>query len=404
MRGAAVLLLALLLSSVARASDGELEAVARARLPVVERAWLLGTTAPESLQAQYDVARDLEEAVRSTLPVRRCGDLAAAALGFARGVIRYTEGADRLSDPIAAAGKRQAGTWLARSRRLGGRCRGGTFLAPPRRRADAWRRVALRTPVPARGGVASLSSGLAALGRSFDGYAGFWVHDLRTGRSAGWNADARFPAASLVKLGLLAAALEGSMQPGRSPDWYDVAAMTTWSSNLAANRLFVRVGGAPVVEAALRRLGALSSTYPQGYRVGTSAAADIVAQPPLVSSRVTTASDLGRVLLNLHRAAAGGPGAVLERGRARLALGLLLASDAAGDNVGLLRRALPGVPLAQKHGWFSSVRHTAAIVHGRRGSTIVVLLTYRDRLPLADAQALAARLVALLRREGLNLS
>src|SRR5436190_322354 len=41
---------------------------------------------------------------------------------------------------------------------------------------------------------AALAGRLAAIGRSYPGWAGFWIHDLRTGRTAGWNSDARFPA------------------------------------------------------------------------------------------------------------------------------------------------------------------------------------------------------------------
>ena len=51
--------------------------------------------------------------------------------------------------------------------------------------------------------------------------------------------------------------------------------------------------------------------------------------------------------------------------------------------------------MAQKHGWTTSVRHSAAIVYGPRGPTILVVLTYRSRLPLADARGLARRFVAL---------
>jgi hypothetical protein len=51
--------------------------------------------------------------------------------------------------------------------------------------------------------------------------------------------------------------------------------------------------------------------------------------------------------------------------------------------------------MAQKHGWTTSVRHTAAIVYGPRGPTILVVLTYRPGLALADARDLARRVVSL---------
>ena len=70
-----------------------------------------------------------------------------------------------------------------------------------------------------------------------------------------------------------------------------------------------------------------------------------------------------------------------------------------GENLGLLRPAAgPRVPMAQKQGWTTSVRHTAAIVYTRRGPTIAVLLTYRPRLDPSASRALGARLVDLLDR------
>jgi beta-lactamase class A len=248
----------------------------------------------------------------------------------------------------------------------------------------------------------ALASRLAGLGRAFEGYAGFWVHDLGTGRTAGWNADARFPAASTVKLGVLVETLR-RFDPRREDVGvdYDLRALAGWSSNLAANRLAARVGGPRAVEAALARLGARSSTYTGDYRVGTSVAVDAPRQPPSVSSRVTTARDLGRILFTIQAGALGNGPALrrlgFDRGRARYALGLLVASEPSGNNVGLLRPALgPGVPIAQKNGWTRSIRHTAAIVYGERGPTIVVVLTYREGLSLAEAVALGRRVVALV--------
>jgi hypothetical protein len=108
---------------------------------------------------------------------------------------------------------------------------------------------------------------------------------------------------------------------------------------------------------------------------------------------------MGRVLFQLHAAALGRRAALartrLTRHEARVALGFLLSSDPSGDNRGLFRATLPGVPMAQKHGWTTSLRHTAAIVYGPGGPTIVVVLTYRPRLALADALEVARRALLL---------
>lgn len=264
-----------------------------------------------------------------------------------------------------------------------------TWLLPP----SAARSTRRARPDPA------LEARLARIASSFPGYAGIYVQDLTTGRTAAWNADARFPAASTVKLGVLAAALErlGS-RAWQVPYLHDLRALATWSSNLAANRLLGALGsgdearGARVVEAALHRLGATQSTYPGGYCVGTSRTPSPLA-PPAVSARTTSAADLGQVLATLHAAAAGNRRAQSSSGlsqhEARVAIGLLLDSGPAGDNAGLFRPWLPpGLPVAQKHGWLSTARHTAAIVYGRRGPVVVVLLTYGDGLTLRAAQEL----------------
>jgi beta-lactamase class A len=246
-----------------------------------------------------------------------------------------------------------------------------------------------------------LQSRLAAIASGFAGYAGIWVHDLTSGRIGAWNENARFPAASTVKLGVLTAALDRyGPRPERSPLAYDMQAIAGWSSNLAANRLFKLVGrgDSTVVEERLRRMGATGSTYPGEYRVGTSRSRPLQPDPPLVSARTTTAHDLGRVLTSLHAAATGNPRAraqtQLSRHEARVGLAMLLRSLPTADNVGLFRPALPAVmPAAQKHGWISSARHSAAVIYTPRGPVVVVLLTYREPLRLSTAQQLARRVL-----------
>lgn len=246
----------------------------------------------------------------------------------------------------------------------------------------------------------ALSGRLAAVARGFHGWSAVWFQDLRTGRTAAWNADARFPAASTVKLGLLVAALE-RFGP-RSPHAYDIAAMATWSSNLATNRLLLALGGseaagAQIVQDTLRRLGAASSTFTGGYRIATASTRRNQGGPPLVSSRVTTARDLARILGLIEAGATGDRQALrtlrLTPTEARLALGLLLDSEPAGENVGLLRPALPRLPIAQKQGWLSVARHTAAVVFAPDGPKLVVVLTDADGLTLPAAQRYAARVL-----------
>ena len=245
-----------------------------------------------------------------------------------------------------------------------------------------------------------LSRRLGVLGRSFDGWAGFWVHDLATGRTARWNSDARFPAASTVKLGVLAAALRRfGPHPERSPFWYDLRQLAGWSSNLAANRLVDHVGGTGEVEEELHRLGMWSSTYPGPYRAGSSVA-DAPNPPPQSHWRVTTAHDLGRALWRLQAGAFGNRYARsltgLTRHESELALRLLLSADPRGENAGLLRQSFPGIPIAQKNGWISDARATAAVLYFARGPKIAVVVVFKPGLTTSSARALSARFARLL--------
>jgi beta-lactamase class A len=338
----------------------------------------------EAMQARYDAGRVLE----NVLYARRTG--CAAHLELARGLVWWAEGYDRPYRRLEDAGRRQAfsassqgcvRSWLGR-------------VKPPLQPLPDLVRAA-----PPRTTDEALDARLDAVGRSFAGYAAVWVHDLVAGTSAGWNTDARFPAASTVKLGVLLAALQGLRRPERSPWAYDLRAMTGWSSNLATN-LLVKRFGASAAQAALRRAGATRSTFPQGYRVGT-ARADVQEQPPLVSGRVTTARDLGRILYVLHGCALGNVPALratrLDRRRCGYSLRLLLSSDLRGNNVGLVRPFVArATPVAQKNGWLHDARHTAAIVYAPSGPRIVVVLTYAPNLRLGTAREFGHRVIAAL--------
>ena len=351
----------------------------------------------EGMQARYDAGRALEDVIYAAR--RGCKGSVGEALVLARGLVRWAEGYDRPRPILEGAGRAQA---IAAARRVRRSCRAVDAVVRLVRRLP---RLPALPPLGAAAAAAAtdtaLAARLAALGRSFPGYAAVWTHDLRTGRFAGWNTDARFPAASTVKLGVLMATLARLRHPERSPLDYDLRAMTSWSSNLAANRLVERFGVGSV-QAALRRAGAWRSTYPQGYRVGT-ARADVVRQPPLVSGRLTTARDLGRLLYVLHAGALGNRAALrasgLDAARSQYGLRLLLGSELRGNNVGLVRPFVPATsPLAQKNGWLHDARHTAAIVYAPAGPRIVVVLTYATGLRLSVAQRLGRDVVAAVGR------
>lgn len=337
-----LLLLALLAPASAAAGDAELLQARDRYLPAASASY---ARTPDGAQAQYDAGRDLVEAVHDARVVtRRLRPLRARLLRQGRRQVARAEALDR---PEGSKGA-------------------GRFAPLPQAPAHRGTRVH----------DATLDRRLTALARRVDGWAGIWVHDLRTGRFAGVNEDLRFPAASTVKLGALVAALRTSAVPQRGRYWYDARQIGAWSSNLAANRILTGLGSAAVHEG-LRRLGMTSSTYPGPYRATTA----VGAPPPGYHTRVTTARDLGRALYRLHAGAQGDRRVLrllgLSRKQAQAGLRILLSAQSVSENRGLLRPWLGATPVAEKNGWISDTLLTAAIVYGRRGPVVVVVETYR---------------------------
>ncbi|HZG36570.1 MAG TPA: serine hydrolase, partial [Gaiellaceae bacterium] len=385
----AALLCALVLAPAAAADDVALVRAQERYLPPAQRAF---ADDPDGFQARYDAGRDLMEALAAAGPASaRCARLRAQLAALALAQVRVAEAADRpvrLRPPPVP--------------RVTASC------TPTSRRPAVRPWLNVRLPLPAGTRVArpagptdhELARRLATIGSRFDGWAGIWVHDLRTGRTAGWNADARFPAASTVKLGALVAALRTRPRPETGRHWYDVRRIGAWSSNLAANRVAREVGYGAVGDG-LRRLGMHASTYPGPYRATTSRL-DAPKPPPHRSTRVTTARDLGGALYRLHAAAVGNRLAQRRVGltphQARLALSVLLAPERAGDNVGLLRPWLGRMLVAEKNGWLSDLRTTASLLYRRGAPLIVVVEAWSPTLRAGAARRLGREVLDALDR------
>jgi hypothetical protein len=350
------IVLALLAPISASASDGALLAAKERYLPAVQSEY---ASTPDGAQTRYEAGRDLVEAV-----------LAAG---------RVTPAKQALRADLLARGRAQ----VARAEALD--------------RANGFRSAAPLAPLPGAGpgyglrhADAALARRLAAVAARTNGAVGVWVHELGSGRYAGFQQDTRFAAASTVKLGALVAALGASPKPERSQWWYDVRQIGFWSSNLAANRIAGDLGY-PAIGAGLRRLGMTSSTYPGPYRATTAW------RPPGAHSRVTTARDLGRALYRLHAGAHGSARALrllgLSRRHAIVALRVLASAQPVGDNAGLLRPWLGGPTVAEKNGWLSDTRTTATIVYDGGRATIVVVELYRPGVTYVEAKQLGRRVL-----------
>jgi hypothetical protein len=378
-RAVAVLLTALVLAPAAAADDFALLEVRDRFLPPAQHGF---PATPDGYQARYDAGRDLMEAVLAAGPAGgRCTLLRGQLLAFAQAQIRTAEAADRPVRHTPPALPRVTAVCVPSSR---------VKLRPRRTVVRLGLPPGTQVAAPPRTTDAALARRLAAIGTAFDGWAGLWVHDLHSGRSAGWNSDARFPGASTVKLGAVAAALRASGRPEHGRHWHDLQQIGAWSSNLGANRILRELGQGAVNDG-LRRLGMWSSTYPGPYRA-TTARLDAPKPPPLGTTRVTTAQDLGRALYRLHSGALGNRRTLRETGltkhQARLGLSVLLRPERAGDNVGLLRPWLGNTLVAEKNGWLSDARTTAAIVYRRGAPIIVVVEAYRPRLSRTAARRL----------------
>ena len=176
----------------------------------------------------------------------------------------------------------------------------------------------------------ALARSVRGLARRFPGICGLFVQDLRTGAGAAWNARARFPAASTLKLAIaveLLRGLHGIPAPGTrlaSLLWQ----MLVYSDDRAANELLEAIGGSTSggsarVNAMMRTLGLADSDMYGGYIVPGEAAPDGIVRSPIpleilgrpsFIGKATTAWDMARLERALHLAA-GARGALIWRFR-----------------------------------------------------------------------------------------
>jgi beta-lactamase class A len=230
-----------------------------------------------------------------------------------------------------------------------------------------------------------LQLSVGKLARGFPGTSGVFVEDLVAGRGASWNARARFPAASTLKVAIAVAALRahpGKPAPGSYLDAL-LRRMLIESDNDAANEVEATFGGGTRVDELLRAVGLGDTWMGGGYLRGTAFRPPIPvrvdSQPSFPCCKYTSAYDLARLLTDIHLAAGGrGPlgvqyGSAFTPADARYLLYLLVH---VGDR-GKLGRYLAGGPyaLAHKAGWITYARHDAGLVYWPGGVFVAVVMT-----------------------------
>ncbi|HEV8602463.1 MAG TPA: serine hydrolase [Gaiellaceae bacterium] len=243
------------------------------------------------------------------------------------------------------------------------------------------------------------------LAHRFHGTCAVFVEDLRTGAGAAWNARARFPAASTLKVAIaieLLRSSRGAFARGTASGsllWR----MLVYSDNRAANELLVRIGGsisagAARVNQTMRELRLADTEMYGGYE-GDSIGRrpiplEIVSSPTFVG-KYTTAWDLARLGRYLHLATIG-KGALVRRFRGaftRADARHLLYVLAHVREPGRLERYLTGggVAVLHKGGWIEKARHDSGLVYWRGGAFAVTVLTWNAAGAGNSSDVLAGR-------------
>ncbi|HWN22271.1 MAG TPA: serine hydrolase [Gaiellaceae bacterium] len=271
--------------------------------------------------------------------------------------------------------------------------------------------VGLPSVAAPRAAAARLHAGLGrsvrALTRAFSGTSGVYVEDLASGYGAAWNAQARFPAASTLKLAIAVAVLraEPRKPAARGETASLLHAMLVRSDNEAANTLIARIGGSGRVEELLRTLDLRDSLMYGGYEVEEvrrpAARAPIPirvdSQPRFGVGKYTSAWDLARLARAIYLAAAGRgplPQLGVTRAEARHLLWLLAH---VGDGAKLGRFLGSSATLLHKAGWLATARHDNGLVVWNGGVFVAAVLTWKAGGVGPAADVLAGRVTQTAR-------
>jgi hypothetical protein len=233
---------------------------------------------------------------------------------------------------------------------------------------------------------AKLDASVRALARLFPGTSAVYVKDLVSGHGAAWNARARFPAASTLKVAIAVEALRAHTGKPEPDSYLDslLRRMLVESDNGAANAVEATFGGGSRVDELLHGVGLVDTWMGGGYLRETAGRTPIPvrveSQPSFGCCKYTTAFDLARLLTYVHLAAGGRGPLIRNYGRdftasdARYLLYLL----AHVSDRGKLGRYLAGGPyaLAHKAGWISSARHDVGLVYWPGGVFVAAVMTW----------------------------
>jgi beta-lactamase class A len=255
---------------------------------------------------------------------------------------------------------------------------------------------------------ALLARKVRALSRGFAGSSGVYVQSLTGGAGAAWNAKARFPAASALKLAIATTVLarhHGIPPPGSYVDGLLVS-MLTHSDNAAANALEVWLAGSTSagsyrVNALMRSIGMKDSEMYGGYEIGTYSRqipVQVDEQPSWGYGKHTTARDMAALLRAIWLASAdlgplarSQPGFTADDGRHLL---WILARVYDLPKLDRVEGRGRGIRVMHKAGWVSTARHDAGLVFWPGGVFVAGVMTYNPYGVGISADALAGRVAS----------
>ena len=256
----------------------------------------------------------------------------------------------------------------------------------------------------------ALGRTVGKLARVHGGTAAIYARSLSGGGGAAWNARARFPAASTVKLAIAAAALaahQGIPPPGSRLGGL-LRKLITVSDDQAANDLLVWLAGSTSaggqrVNALMRSIGLADTLMYGGYDV-RSLAADIPVrveeQPAFGVGKYTTAYDMAELWRALWLASGGvGPLRAAQPGLSAAECRHLLWLAAHVRDLPKLdrvERGRPGVRVLHKAGWISTARHDTGLVFWPGGVFVASVMTWNARGAGVSGDVLAGRVASTL--------
>lgn len=255
----------------------------------------------------------------------------------------------------------------------------------------------------------ALARSVRSFTRRFRGTCAVFVQDLRTGAGTAWNARARFPAASTLKLAIAVEALRTrSSVPARGTR-LDVLLrrMLVVSDSKAANAVLASIGGSVLAGSArvntmLRALGLNDTDMYGGYIPDTRTPAVLGRRPiplrlesePSFVGKRTTAWDLARLARAVHLAA-GGSGPLVRRFRGAFtpsdARYLLFVLARVREPGRLSRYLAGGAAVLHKAGWIEKARHDNGLVYWSGGAFVVTVMTWNGAGVGAASDVLAGR-------------